>query len=563
MAARDIRTIADWGDTGDGYYQNPILQGDFSDPDAVRVGDTWYMVNSTMQLAPGITILRSKDLVNWETIGHVIDHLEELDPEMNWDRMKGYDKGVYAPSLRYLKWTEKDAEGNPKEHTCWFVHTTLYERGFVVATAENIRGPWKTQYMKDCRGRQLKAPGWDDPCPYWKIAADGSIQDAFLVTSKVNGAWFPHLFHMSPDGTTLLDGDLDFMDKAGDRTAGKQGVIPDREGLPLNHRVTGEANKLFRISPDTLAGSQTVMIRNGLRKKCSDFVYFFQSAVFRIEGVDIRIPILHRALSVYGDRYDAEGNYTGEGTVDAPGEWETIHLFEDSPILKEELEPDQGAFVDVPAELSRDGKEKWYFLTHHGSEKVLPWCRPVSLLEVRWENGWPFVNRMQWRNPKPVVGMKKVIPQSDLEQGVISPDWQWNFVPRKDCFSSDERPGMLRMYAFHTQDESDSLFSVGNILSQHYLYGRRVQAELCMDISGMEEGQEAGIAHFNGGADAAWYGVRLRDQTLDLVEHKQNNYTNSFCCAILNSFQSKRRNSGWQMQKPYNFPKRNSVGLKR
>lgn len=48
-----------------------------------------------------------------------------------------------------------------------------------------------------------------------------------------------------------------------------------------------------------------------------------------------------------------------------------------------------------------------------------------------------------------------------------------------------------------------------------------------------------------------------------LVEHKQNNYTNSFCCAILNSFQSKRRNSGWQMQKPYNFPKRNSVGLKR
>jgi beta-xylosidase len=90
-----------WGDQGDGTYRNPIIAGDYSDPDIVRVGDDYYMVSTTFQLSPGVSILHSKDLVNWESLGGVIQDVSQLGPELNWDRMNRYNEGVYAPSLRY------------------------------------------------------------------------------------------------------------------------------------------------------------------------------------------------------------------------------------------------------------------------------------------------------------------------------------------------------------------------------------------------------------------------------------------------------------------------------
>ena len=62
------------GDQGDGTYRNLILFADYSDPDVIRVSDTFYMVTSTFHLNPGITILESKDLVNWSFAGHAIEN---------------------------------------------------------------------------------------------------------------------------------------------------------------------------------------------------------------------------------------------------------------------------------------------------------------------------------------------------------------------------------------------------------------------------------------------------------------------------------------------------------
>lgn len=69
-------------DQGDGTYKNPVLYADYSDPDVVHVGDDYYMTSSSFNVAPGLPILHSKDLVNWELIGHglnrqfPIKHLE-------------------------------------------------------------------------------------------------------------------------------------------------------------------------------------------------------------------------------------------------------------------------------------------------------------------------------------------------------------------------------------------------------------------------------------------------------------------------------------------------------
>ena len=57
-------------DNRDGTYRNPILHADYSDPDAIRVGDDFYLVASSFNAIPGLPILHSRDLVNWAIIGH-------------------------------------------------------------------------------------------------------------------------------------------------------------------------------------------------------------------------------------------------------------------------------------------------------------------------------------------------------------------------------------------------------------------------------------------------------------------------------------------------------------
>ncbi|HZG76591.1 MAG TPA: family 43 glycosylhydrolase, partial [Paenibacillus sp.] len=60
-------------------FRNPILPGDHPDPSIVRVGDDYYMVTSTFQFFPGVPVMHSKDLVHWETIGHVITRREQME----------------------------------------------------------------------------------------------------------------------------------------------------------------------------------------------------------------------------------------------------------------------------------------------------------------------------------------------------------------------------------------------------------------------------------------------------------------------------------------------------
>ena len=66
-------------DNGDGTFTNPILWGDWPDPDVIRVGDDFYMVSTSMHYVPGSPILKSKDLVNWEMVGYALERYDE-DP---------------------------------------------------------------------------------------------------------------------------------------------------------------------------------------------------------------------------------------------------------------------------------------------------------------------------------------------------------------------------------------------------------------------------------------------------------------------------------------------------
>src|SRR5215207_6914012 len=84
-------------DNGDGTYKNPVLHADYSDPDAIRVGDDFYMTASSFNAAPGLPILHSKDLVNWQLVNYVFKRQSPLEV-FNKPQHGG---GVWAPSIRY------------------------------------------------------------------------------------------------------------------------------------------------------------------------------------------------------------------------------------------------------------------------------------------------------------------------------------------------------------------------------------------------------------------------------------------------------------------------------
>ncbi|ESQ76715.1 glycoside hydrolase family 43 protein [Asticcacaulis sp. AC402] len=108
-----------------GYYRNPILPGYSPDPSIHRVGDTYYMVNSTFAHFPGIPVWKSTDLVNWTQIGNAIDRPGMLDFSG-----LGISRGVFAPAISY------------HEGTFYIVNTCVDCKGQFVITATDPAGPW-------------------------------------------------------------------------------------------------------------------------------------------------------------------------------------------------------------------------------------------------------------------------------------------------------------------------------------------------------------------------------------------------------------------------------------
>lgn len=97
-------------DNGDGTYTNPVIDADYSDPDVCVVGDDYYMTASSFNCIPGLPILHSKDLVNWDIIGYA---LKKLEPEEIFNK-PSHGNGVWAPCIRhhngefYIYWGDPD-----------------------------------------------------------------------------------------------------------------------------------------------------------------------------------------------------------------------------------------------------------------------------------------------------------------------------------------------------------------------------------------------------------------------------------------------------------------------
>jgi beta-xylosidase len=183
-----------------------------------------------------------------------------------------------------------------------------------------------------------------------------------------------------------------------------------------------------------------------------------------------------------------------ERSASLAGPWETRQLIHVNPQV--DKEPNQGGLVQLAT-------GQWYFLTHQGTGD---WeGRAGALLPVTWIDGWPVlgnpgpdgVGNMLWTGKIPLPGHTRspLAVSDDFDATTLDPAWEWNYQPRAVEWSLTERPGYLRLHAFPALRAGD-FSSIGNVLTQRSLRTIGNEVTVKLDLNGMVEGQEAGIAHF-------------------------------------------------------------------
>ena len=195
-----------WNPDKGTHYINPVLNADYSDPDVCRVEDDFYMTSSSFGCFPGLQILHSTDLVNWEIVGAALTDYpgpdwsderpwetlgQNLDtPASNppgpheWRTIPQHGNGVWAPAIRY-----HDGE--------FYIYCGDPDRGIFMVKTSDPRGTWSDPVWV------VKAKGFIDPCPLWDEDGKAYLSHG-CAGSRAGHKSVLFVAPMSEDGTRLL-----------------------------------------------------------------------------------------------------------------------------------------------------------------------------------------------------------------------------------------------------------------------------------------------------------------------------------------------------------------------
>jgi beta-xylosidase len=173
-------------------FSNPIITADFSDPDVIRVENDYYMTASSFYVAPGLPVLHSRDLVNWQIIGHALKRIPDAlftyaqrsHDQLDYD-LPRFGSGVYAPSLRYqdgffwIFWGDPDA-------------------GVYMVKTKDPAGDWSDPVLV------YPASGIIDPSPLWDETTGRAWLSFAYARSRSGKNAIIDVIEMSWDGTELI-----------------------------------------------------------------------------------------------------------------------------------------------------------------------------------------------------------------------------------------------------------------------------------------------------------------------------------------------------------------------
>lgn len=374
-------------------FTNPILRGSYPDPSIVRVGEDYYLVNSSFEYFPGLPIHHSRDLVNWQLVGYGLQRAEWFEGAVNLKDVQS-NGGIHAPSIRWHHGTfhiittnvyQPPQEGRQTE----FVN-------FIV-TATEAAGPWSRPHIiKD-------APGID---PDLFFDDDGKVW--YVGTHAPETPDFPG-----------------------------QGEIWLQELNPDDWQLRGERHLLWRgACAGTWAEGPHIYKRDGrYYLLIAEGGTSFNHAVMVAVSEDVRGPYISNARNpILTSRHLSYGNWvhsTGHADlVELPdGRWYMVAL---------------GIRSDV-AGRSNMGRE-----TH-----LIPmvWERePFEWKKVKheWPVAAPETGRVLRRERLPFADApqrRRDVFRDDFDGNELHPEWNFRRTPLSGAVTLGERPGHLRLYS--------------------------------------------------------------------------------------------------------------------
>lgn len=395
-----------WNPDKGTHYINPVLNADYSDPDVCRVGDDFYMTSSSFACFPGLQILHSTDLVNWEiigaaltdypgpnwsderqweTLGQRLDTPSDPPPgPQEWRTVPQHGNGVWAPAIRY-----HDGE--------FYIYCGDPDRGIFMVKTSDPRGRWEDPVWV------VKAKGYIDPCPLWDEDGRAYLSHG-CAGSRAGHKSVLFVAPMSADGTRLL---------------GQSRIVYDgHETQP-----TIEGTKFYKY--------------NGK-------YYIFSPA----GGVPTGWQVVLRSDSPWGP-YD-------ERVVMAQGESETNG-------------PHQGAWIDTPSGehwfMHFQDKDAYGRVVHL---QPMEWAAdgwPVIGVDKDGDGVGEPVSR--YRKPSLKSSGTFQPSESDGFDSVdLSLQWQWNGVPSPYWYFLDAGNSTLRLYSVDQAEGWRNLGDSPNLLLQ-------------------------------------------------------------------------------------------------
>ena len=453
-----VNPIVGSSDRGDGTYANPFIFADVPDPSIIRVGDTFWMSSTTMHMTPGVPIMKSFDLINWETVSYCYFVMEDTDNNKLVGDSHMYSQGTWASSLRFKDGTFYLVVPSPTSRKTYFFHN-------------------------------------DDPenKPWIRYEYNERFHDCSLLFDDDGRNWL--VWNANPLYIIELDKDITGPMPGAERQIVIQNLhAPDPITGETPERGLAEGAQLQKIDGTYYLFAITWPSGKPRSVAChrsESLTGPWESKIIAMEG------IRHDGSSVGTNGGD--GPAQGSIVEDGNGNWWGF-VFRDSgpvgripwlvPITWTDGWPMFGK--------NEDGTGSFTNLSRGGN-------KPIQGKEIK---SVVFSDEFDNRAPKPAY-MNAPLPEHvsymngeyDYNGSNLHLAWQWNHNPDNRYWSLTERKGWLRLKAMlNSAVEDRNLLNARNVLTQR-AFGPSSSATVYIDVTNMKDGDEAGITLF-----AAKYG---------------------------------------------------------
>ena len=291
-------------DNGNGTYTNPVINADYSDPDVCVAGEDYYLTASSFNCIPGLPILHSKDLVNWEIVGHAV---KELEPKQEFDR-PSHGNGIWAPSIRYHNGEFYIDWGDP-------------DYGVFMVKTKDPAGEWsKPLCVIPGKGLIDTTPLWDDDGRCYLVNAYANSRSRFASVIAIR--------ELSADGTKPIGNPVIIYDGNGTESRTCEGpkiykrdgwywVMFPAGGVPTGFQVAMRSKNPFGPYESKVVLAQGKTKINGPHQGAWVHTKFGEDWFLHFQDKEAYGRVVHLQPVTWKDNWpvtgiDKDGDYCGE-----------------------------------------------------------------------------------------------------------------------------------------------------------------------------------------------------------------------------------------------------------